>query len=138
MNSLELSKIIADQAHQTKALDLKILDLRKLSTFTDFFVICSGTSGRQMSAIAERVVVELKKQNIRPLSVEDSNSSQWILADYGDVVLHVFNPESRSHYDLEGYWGKASRVRLASHKKTTRTPKTKTKSETQTRKRRKS
>lgn len=112
MNSLELAKTIAAQASKAKAIDLKILDLRKLTSYTDYFVICAGTSDRQMRAIAERARMELKKENIRPFSSEGEQGGQWILADYGDVVLHIFNEQSRGHYDLEGFWKKAPRVRV--------------------------
>ena len=114
MNSLELAKSIAAEASKAKAHDIKILDLRKLTSYTDYFVVCTGTSDRQMRAISERARLELKKQEIRPFSTEGEQGGQWILADFGDVVLHVFNEESRLHYDLEGFWKSAPRVRLAS------------------------
>jgi ribosome-associated protein len=114
MNSLQLAKAVAEQASKAKALNIKILDLRKVTSYTDYFVICSGTSDRQMRAISERTRLELKKHDIRPFSSEGEQGGQWILADYGDVVLHVFNEESRHHYDLEGFWKRAPRVRMSS------------------------
>jgi ribosome-associated protein len=110
MKGLELAKSIAAHASKAKAIDLRILDLKDLSGFTDFFVIASATSDRQMRAICDRVVGELKKENIRSLSVEGYEYGQWILADFADVILHVFTEESRRHYDLEGFWFRARRV----------------------------
>jgi ribosome-associated protein len=112
MKSLDLAKSIAAEASKAKAFNIKILDLRKLTSYTDYFVVCSGTSDRQMRAISERARLELKKQEIRPFSTEGEQGGQWILSDFGDVVLHVFNDESRAHYDLEGFWKSAPRVRM--------------------------
>ena len=112
MDSLKLAKAIAAEASKAKALNIKILNLGKLTSYTDYFVICSGTSDRQMRAISERARLELKKQGIRAFSSEGEQGGQWILADFGDVVLHVFNEESRLYYDLEGFWKKAPRVRI--------------------------
>ena len=120
MNSLDLAKAIAEHASKAKALDLKILDLRKISSFADFFVIASATSDRQMRAICDRAVMELKKEGVRPLSLEGYEAGQWILADFADVILHVFTEESRAHYDLEGFWSKAPLLSQRAAKKPAR------------------
>jgi len=120
MNSLDLAKAIAAHASKAKAIDLKILDLRKISSFADFFVIASATSDRQMRAICDKAVQELKKEGVRPLSLEGYEVGQWILADFADVILHVFTEESRAHYDLEGFWSRAPRVSLQAPKKAVR------------------
>ncbi len=106
MDSLKLAQKIADLASEVKAIDIKILDLRKFSSFTDFFVVCSGTSDRQIRAIADKVILDLKKENVRPMSSEGFEQGDWILVDYADVVLHVFGEEARKHYDLEGFWNR--------------------------------
>jgi len=93
-----------------KALDLVVLDLRELTSFSDIFIICSGRSNRQVSAIAEYVQVNLKKHDIKPLSVEGKKEGHWVLLDYGHVIIHVFYEPVRVFYDLEGLWIDAKRI----------------------------
>ena len=93
-----------------KAIDLVVLDLRKLSSIADVFIICSGRSNRQVSAIAEHIQVDLKKHGITPLSVEGKKEGHWVLLDYGHVIIHVFYEPIRSFYDLEGLWIDAERI----------------------------
>jgi ribosome-associated protein len=93
-----------------KALDLVVLDVRKLTSFSDIFIICSGRSNRQVSAIAEYVEVNLKKHDIKPLSVEGKKEGHWVLLDYGHVIIHVFYEPVRAFYDLEGLWIDAKRI----------------------------
>lgn len=93
-----------------KAIDLVVLDLRKLSSIADVFIICSGRSNRQVSAIAEHIQVDLKKHGIAPLSVEGKKEGHWVLLDYGHVIIHVFYEPIRSFYDLEGLWIDAERI----------------------------
>lgn len=107
MDSQVLAKKIAAAAAELKALDIKILDLRQLSSFTDFFVVCSGGSDRQLRAIADRVIEETKKEGLRPTSKEGYEQGEWVLVDYSDVVLHIFTEAARAHYDLEGFWNRA-------------------------------
>ena len=93
-----------------KALDVVVLDLRKAGGFTDYFVICTGTSGRQMQAIADAVRTTLKTDfGERPVLAEGNEKSQWILIDYFDFVVHVFSRECRDFYALERLWGNAER-----------------------------
>ena len=93
-----------------KALDVVVLDLRKAGGFTDFFVICTGTSGRQIQAIADAVSTTLKTEfGERPTLAEGIEKSQWILLDYFDFVVHIFSKECRSFYALERLWGNAER-----------------------------
>lgn len=112
MNSRILAKFIARAADEKKAVDLVILDLRKLSSFTDFFVICSGTSDRQVQTIANSIEQHLKRKDRRPIGVEGYQTGHWVLLDYGDVVAHVFYREDRDHYQLEKLWSDAPRVNL--------------------------
>jgi len=93
-----------------KAEDLCVLDLRELSAFTDFFVITNGNSSRQNAAIGEAVEAALKPAGFRPLSVEGRESAEWVLVDYGSLVVHVFSRAARDHYGLESLWGDAPRL----------------------------
>lgn len=93
-----------------KARNPVVLDLRGLTSIADAFIICSGRSNRQVMAIAEHVQAALKKQGIRPLSVEGNKEGHWTILDYGDVVIHIFFESVREFYDLEGLWIDARRV----------------------------
>lgn len=97
-----------------KATDLVLLDIRGLSSIADFFIICSGSSNRQVMAIAEFIQVDLKKHGIKPLGVEGIKEGHWILLDYGHVIIHVFYEPLRSFYDLEGLWTDAKRINTES------------------------
>ena len=110
MTPRTLAKDIAQIADDHKAVDLAVLDLRKLTSFTDFFVICSGTSDRQVSAIADAIHYDMKKKGRAPLGEEGMRDGHWALLDYGDVVAHVFYHEVREHYQLERLWHDAPRV----------------------------
>jgi ribosome-associated protein len=89
---------------EVKAVDTVVLDVRKLSSVMDYLVISSGTSSRHVKSLAENVVVELKKQGVAPIGSEGEGPGEWVLVDYGDVVLHVMQPAVRSFYDLERLW----------------------------------
>ncbi len=93
-----------------KATDIVVLDVRGLTSIADFFIICSGSSNRQVMAIAEFIQIYLKKHGIKPLSVEGVKEGHWILLDYGHVLIHVFYEPLRSFYDLEGLWTDAKRI----------------------------
>ena len=101
-----------EAARDKKALDLVVLDLRHLSGFTDFFVICSGQNVRQVQAVADAVEAALRKEHVRPAHVEGFARADWILLDYFDFVVHVFSSERREFYALERLWGSAERVSL--------------------------
>ena len=94
-------------AFAMKAFDVVILDVRELASFADTFIVCSGRSHRQVSAIAEFIEHDLKKQGIHPLGVEGLREGHWVLMDYGDVVIHLFYEPVRASYDLEGLWADA-------------------------------
>jgi len=96
-----------------KAEDPVLLDVRGLTSIADFFLIISGRSHRQVTAIAEHVVKELKNRNIHPLSIDGIKEGHWVLMDYGDVVIHVFFDSVRRFYDLESLWIDAKRIRTA-------------------------
>jgi ribosome-associated protein len=99
-------------ASDKKALELVVLDLRELASFTDYFLITSGTNVRQVQAIADAIIEKLKEQGTRAERVEGYNTAEWILVDYGDFIVHVFEDKARRFYDLERLWREAKRVVL--------------------------
>jgi ribosome-associated protein len=101
-----------EAARDKKAEDLLVLDLRALDSFTDFFVICSGHNTRQVQAIADAVEDGLRKEQVRPAHVEGFARAEWVLLDYFDFVVHVFNSQRREFYALERLWGSAERAVL--------------------------
>jgi ribosome-associated protein len=104
--------IAAHAAGEKKATDLVLLDLRTVASFTDFFLICTGASTRQVQAISNALEETLRKKGKRPLHIEGYSSAEWILLDYGDFIVHVFSPASRRFYDLERLWRDAGRVEI--------------------------
>ena len=97
----------AELMFDRKALDVTLLDLRGVSTATDFFLIATGTSDTHVAAIADHVVDALKSTGVRPLNVEGERGGRWILVDYFSFVVHVFHPAAREFYQLERLWGDA-------------------------------
>ena len=97
-------------ASDKKAVEMVVLDLREIASFTDYFLITSGTNVRQVQAIADAVVEQLKKQGTRAARVEGYNTGEWVLVDYGDFIVHVFEDKARRFYDLERLWRDAKRV----------------------------
>lgn len=116
VSTLTMAKQMAEAALKIKAVDLKLLDLRKLTSFTDYFLIASGTSDRHVEAIIDSVVMEMKKKGYMPISVEGYGHSQWVIADFGDVVVHVFYPMMREIYAIEKLWGDANVVKIVEEK----------------------
>lgn len=106
----ELARKIVDLIVEKKGSDVTLLDIRPISVIADYFVICSGSSERQVQAIVEEVVDRVKADNIRPLHVEGMPSSGWMLIDYGSVIVHIFAPATREYYQLEKLWSKAKTV----------------------------
>ncbi len=107
LSSYEIAKHIASLSLSKKAIDVKILDVRDLTSVTDYFVICSGGSDMQVKAISEEILEKLKAENIRPWHKEGVMNLQWVLLDYVDVVVHIFRQEVRKFYGLESLWGDA-------------------------------
>lgn len=95
---------------EKKAKDLVLLKVKELSAFADYFIICSGTSDRQVRAIADAIQENLKLAGLLPLGVEGEAAGQWILMDYDDVIIHIFLETVRSFYDLERLWSEAPRM----------------------------
>jgi len=102
-----------------KAINVVVLDVADLTSYADIFIICSGRSNRQVSAIADFIKTELKKNKIMPLGVEGTKDGHWVLLDYGHVIIHVFYEPVREFYDLEGLWADAKRIMTPSLKKAT-------------------
>ncbi len=113
MSSKEKALSLAEALRDKKGLHVHILDLRGIASFTDFFVITSGTSDRHTRALASAVLERAHALDVRPIGVEGKELGRWILADLGDVIVHVFLEEIRSFYDLERLWGEAETVVLA-------------------------
>jgi len=99
-------------AAEKKAVNNVVLDLREIASFTDYFVITSGTNERQVQAISDEIVETLKKAGSPAARVEGYKTAEWILLDYGDFVVHVFDQKARTFYDLERLWRESKRVEL--------------------------
>jgi ribosome-associated protein len=88
------------------------LDLREVTSFADHFVICSGSNARQIQAISDEIAVQLRELGTLPRSIEGYDNAEWILADYGDFIVHVFSERARSYYDLERLWRQAKNAEI--------------------------
>ena len=97
-------------AVEKKATELVLLEMQGVTSYTDYFFICSGKSDRQVQAIAQRIVEVLEEEGVHPLGLEGMSEGKWVLMDYGDVVIHVFLEPVRRFYDLEGLWIDAPRI----------------------------
>lgn len=97
-------------ASERKAVELRVLDLAEVSDFTDFFVVMSGTNERQVKALADAIESTLRTSKVRPLHTEGQRQGTWVLMDYGDFVVHIFQEDTRRFYGLEGLWGDAPDV----------------------------
>jgi ribosome-associated protein len=100
-------------AAEKKATDIVVLDLRQIASFAEFFLIASGANQRQVQAISDEIEEQLKKQlSTRPVRIEGYNVAEWVLMDYGDFIVHIFNKEAREFYDLERLWRDAVKVAI--------------------------
>lgn len=104
MNQQEFTNFVVDKVDDMKAKNITIIDVTGKSTITDTLVICSGTSKRHVSSIAENVIVACKQADNAPLSVEGKAAGEWVLVDLGELVLHVMQEETRDFYQLEKLW----------------------------------
>jgi ribosome-associated protein len=111
--ALATARQIALLALDKKATEVIVLDVRGMTSYADYFVICSGESERQVSATAEHVFEQLKAGGSSPLGFEGFEGGHWVLLDYGEVVAHFFHSEARAFYDLEGLWADAPREKVA-------------------------
>lgn len=106
-------KLALHLASEKKAFDTVALDLREIASFTEFFLIVSGANQRQAQAISDEIEEQLKRQlKVRPVRIEGYRNAEWILMDYGDFIVHIFDKDSREFYDLERLWRDAKRVEI--------------------------
>jgi ribosome-associated protein len=110
LEGLELARAAVEAASEKQASNIVLLDVRERCSFTDYFVICSGESARQIRSICDDVEGVLKKEGVIPHHTEGSLESGWYLIDYTDVVVHIFGVKEREYYDLEGLWSDAKVV----------------------------
>jgi ribosome-associated protein len=101
---MESWRVAVAAAQAKKAQDISVLDVREVASFTDTFVIFSGANQRQNQAISDEIEKQLKQDGIRPLSIEGYQQAEWILMDYGDLIVHIFSKRARDYYDLERLW----------------------------------
>jgi ribosome-associated protein len=100
-------------AESKKATDITVLDLTGITSFADYFIICTGANQRQIQAISDEVNLQMKQQaGELPVSVEGYSQAEWVLADYGDLLVHIFSPKSREYYSLERLWRSAKTVAI--------------------------
>ena len=107
---LDIARRVVELAEDKKAAEILLLDLTGLTTIADYFVICSGGSERQLDAVADGIVEELRKEGIRPIGREGTPASHWILVDFGAVIVHILPPPERDFYGLERHWSAAKTV----------------------------
>lgn len=111
-SGLEIAQVCAKIALDTKAEDLKVLDVRGLSSFTDYFVIMSGRSTRHVQGLAEAIEGEMRSKRVKASRAEGIQDGMWVLLDFDDVVVHIFYHEQRGFYDLEGLWHDAVEIQI--------------------------
>lgn len=112
MDSLQFAKEITETILTKKGFNIKILDLKKLSAFADYFVICSASSDTQVKAISDAIEKELRDRGIKTYHREGYEALNWVLLDYFDVVVHIFKTEARDFYNLEKLWGDAKVIEI--------------------------
>ncbi|MBY7975026.1 ribosome silencing factor [Vibrio fluvialis] len=105
MQREELKDFLADKADDMKAVDIVTLDVQGKSSVTDYMIICTGTSKRHVSSIADHVASEAKKAGVEPLGIDGENEGEWVVVDLGTTMLHVMQEEHRAMYQLEKLWG---------------------------------
>lgn len=119
MDSRKLALLCRELADRRKAEDIVVLDVRKISSITDYFVIATGTSEPHLRAIADEIQDKLRDEHgERPRAVDGTLQTAWLVLDYFDVIVHVMRPDVRKLYDLETLWGDAARVRIGARRKT--------------------
>ncbi len=107
---MEIWQYAVEAAQSRKAEDIVVLHIGEVSSFTEYFVVCSGTNTRQTQAIAEGIEDRLREEGWRPMGVEGKQVGEWILMDYGDLVVHIFSPQKRTFFDLERLWRNAPQI----------------------------
>ena len=110
LTALEVARLIVDGAEDKKAADIILLEVTELTSMADYFVICSGGSERQLSAIGDGIVDKLRSEGVRPIGREGGSNSHWTLLDFGAVIVHIFAPPERDYYQLERHWSGAKTI----------------------------
>jgi len=110
LTSRNIAKLIAEFASEKKAFDILILDMRKLVNFCDYFVICSGNTDRQVIAIAEGIQEGVEKKNMRVPHLQGARDARWVVMDFGSVIVHIFEKQTREFYGLDYLWQEAKKV----------------------------
>jgi len=105
MNIKKLIDITLNALNDAKALDITVFEVSKLTSISDYMIIASGRSNRQVSAMADKVVEAAKENGIQPLGVEGKREGEWVLVDLGDIIVHLMHPDTREYYQLEKLWG---------------------------------
>jgi ribosome-associated protein len=112
MDSKKLALLCREYADNKKAEDIAVLDVRDLSSVTDYFVIASGTSEPHLRAIVEEITSRLREEHdLRPVRTDGSTQGAWVVLDFFDVIVHIMRADARERYDLEGLWGDAKRLK---------------------------
>ncbi len=112
MDSKKVAKIIVDALDDKKAINIKVIDISKISILADYFVIAGGNNDNQVKALADNVEEELYKNQIEPKQIEGYDNANWVLMDYRDVIVHIFNEDERLFFDLERVWSDATEVNV--------------------------
>lgn len=102
-----MKQAVVDALEDVKATDISVLDVSKMTSLTSYMIIASGSSNRQTRALADNVVKKLKEQGVEPLGIEGESEGEWVLVDFGDIVVHIMLPATRDYYNLEQLWGAA-------------------------------
>ncbi len=110
LEPIEVARVAVEVSSEKQASDVLLLDLRGISSFADYFVICSADSRRQISTIASDLERTLRSQGVRAHHREGKDDSGWVLMDFGDVIVHIFSSDQRAYYDLESAWSNAQQV----------------------------
>ena len=110
--SMKMARIIRDALDDKKGEDIRILDISEVSVLADYFIICNGTSSSQVKALVDNVEEKMAKESYIVKQIEGNGTGTWVLMDYGDVIVHVFDKENRLFYNLERIWSDGKRVEL--------------------------
>lgn len=114
LNAWDKTLLLTQAALEKKACDLVVLEVRAMTSISDYFIICSGRSDRQVQSIAQGIEQAALKQGAKPYAVEGAGRGHWVLMDFSDVIVHIFYEPVREFYDLDGLWSDAPRVELPS------------------------
>ena len=106
MNKKKLLDIVLTSLNDGKAIDVDLYDVKKLTSMSDYILITSGRSSRQVSALADKLIQTVKENKFETLGVEGKTEGEWVLVDLGDIIVHIMHPSSREYYQLEKLWGK--------------------------------